>query len=126
MYSIILYIFGGLCIGLLIGLLLNRLCKMEVVAQYLLIAGNWCATNGLRVITGNDGCISHTRIINLVWCFGSLHIIRHCTYLQIPIQGEILAFMAAVSGFNVAQTVSNKFQEVKQNLGSQDVNTTQN
>lgn len=107
-------IISGLVTSLIGILIFHHLLKIEDVKNAIVFTFKWCRDNTMQVITGNDGNVSHTRIINIIWCFAALRIVAHSVYNNIHIQVEVLIFMAAAMGFNMAQTVINKTQEVKQ------------
>jgi len=112
--NIIVAILSGLGAALIGVLLFYHLLKIDDVKNGIVLTFNWCRDNSVQVITGNDGNVSHTRIINIIWCLAALKIVTHSVYNNIHMQTEVLIFMASAMGFNMAQTVLNKVQEVKQ------------
>ena len=116
----------GLGIGLLLGLLLYVILKRDSVKNALAKGGAWCATNGLKVITGNDGNISHTRIINLAWAFSAMKVVIHAAATDAHIQPEVLVFIGTAMGLSGLTTIMNKIQEVKQKVAGANDDTNQN
>lgn len=66
-----------------------------------------------RLLTGNDGNYSHTRLLNIIWGIGSLALVYIAVLRNIKIPDGILFLMGASTGVNMAGTVLNKIQEIK-------------
>jgi len=111
------FIYGGsgILLGLATGILFSKILKIEDVKNAIEKGFMTCVTTSAKAVDANDSSVSHTRIMNLSWCYFAMFIVAYTVVKQVPVQPAILIFMGAAMGFNMTQTVANKIQERKAN-----------
>lgn len=118
MFKTIGFIAIGFIIGFLITCLIKKLITIEIIKKYIPIFFNGIINRFDRMLTGNDGCYSHTRFINLIWAIGGFCLVYICAIRQIKIADNVLFIIGGGMGANMAQTIMNKKQEVTQAIAT--------
>jgi len=114
MFKIIEFIAIGFVSGFLLATIIKKLLTIEMIKKNIPVLVNGIIDRFDKAVTGNDGCYSHTRIINIMWAFGGFILIAICTLRSIKIPNGTLVLMGSGMGIGMAQAVMNKKQEVKQ------------
>lgn len=119
-----------LCSGVILGILASKVLRYNIIIDSIINSWYWLITRIDKAITGNDGHVSHTRIINLSWCYVTLGLMIIVVLKQIPVQGEVIILMGSGMGIGLGSSIFNKRTEAKvaadQNSTPGDSNVTEN
>ena len=111
--KIYLISFSSLLIGILIGYICAGRIYFEKFLSSLKATFTFVVSRIDRMLIGNDGAYSHTRVINMVWGIGGFSLICIATMRKIEIPGVILVLMGSAMGISSTQAVINKVSELK-------------
>lgn len=104
---------GSLLIGILFGYISAGKIYFEKFLSSINDASLFVSSRLDKMLIGNDGVYSHTRVINLCWGIGGFWLICIVVMRSIEIPGEILVLMGGAMGISGLQSVVNKANELK-------------
>ena len=118
MWNTIALMLTGFVIGLITALVIEKILTMRIVNHYIPEFAKGILIRFDKMLTGNDGCYSHSRFLNILWGVGGFCLVTYCTIMAIKIEDNVLFLIGGAMTISATQQVFGKIQEVKQALSS--------